>query len=135
MDQSGSATASTSPLPKRQQRSIKQKRDIVEETLARGASVARVARVHGVNANQVFAWRRLYRQGRLGSVRQAAVPLLPVAVSDAAGPVIEAPPACHEPGLGASSAVIELELSKGHLRIEGSADPAIVRVLLECLLG
>jgi transposase len=31
-----------------------------------GASVARVAQQHGVNANQVFYWRNLYRQGRLG---------------------------------------------------------------------
>ena len=39
--------------PVRQRRSIAEKRRIVEETLAPGASVARVARAHGVNANQV----------------------------------------------------------------------------------
>jgi len=38
-------------LPKKQRRSIAEKRRIVEETLAAGASVARVARAHGVNAN------------------------------------------------------------------------------------
>ena len=38
---------------------------IVEQTLKPGASVALVARVHGVNANQVFSWRRQYRQGLL----------------------------------------------------------------------
>jgi transposase len=43
----------------RQRRSIAEKRRIVEETLAPSASVARVARAHGVNANQVFGWRRL----------------------------------------------------------------------------
>jgi transposase-like protein len=52
--------------PVRQRRSIAEKRRIVEETLAPGASVARVARAHGVNANQVFGWRRLYQGGRLG---------------------------------------------------------------------
>jgi transposase-like protein len=31
---------------------------IVEQTLAPGASVVRVPREHGVNANQVLAWRR-----------------------------------------------------------------------------
>ena len=51
----------------RQRRSIAEKRRIVEETLAEGASVARIARAHGVNANQVFGWRRLYLSGRLGS--------------------------------------------------------------------
>jgi transposase len=50
---------------KRQRRSIAEKRLIVEGTLAEGASVARVARAHGVNANQVFYWCKLYRSGRL----------------------------------------------------------------------
>ncbi len=59
-----SKEASVAPL--RQRRSIAEKRRIVEETLAKGASVARVARAHGINANQVFSWRRLYLAGRLG---------------------------------------------------------------------
>jgi len=52
---------------KRRQRSQELKRQLVEESLAPRASVARVARAHGVKANQVFAWRRQYRQGPLGS--------------------------------------------------------------------
>ena len=40
------------------------KRSVVEESLRPGAaSVARIARHHGVNANQVFKWRRAYRDG------------------------------------------------------------------------
>ena len=54
----------------RQRRSIAEKRRIVEETLAPGASVARVARAHGVNANQVFGWRRLYLAG-LGEAQRS----------------------------------------------------------------
>jgi len=42
------------------------KRALVALSLEPGASVARIAREHGVNANQVFSWRRLYQQGRLG---------------------------------------------------------------------
>jgi transposase len=42
---------------------------IVEETLEAGSSVARVALKHGVNANQVFKWRRLHEAGRLGTQR------------------------------------------------------------------
>src|SRR3981081_2985407 len=41
----------------RRRRSIEEKRRISEETLEAGASVARVARRHAVNANQVFYWR------------------------------------------------------------------------------
>lgn len=51
--------------PRRVFRSRALKRQIVEETLQPGASVSRVARRYGVNANQVFSWRRLYQQGGL----------------------------------------------------------------------
>jgi transposase len=46
----------------RRRRSIEEKRRIVEETMRPGASVARVARRHDVNANQVFYWRKKYRE-------------------------------------------------------------------------
>jgi transposase len=49
----------------RQKHSIDEKRRIVEESHVKGVSVATVARRHEVNANQVFAWRRLYRRGLL----------------------------------------------------------------------
>src|SRR5689334_23896415 len=39
------------------------KREIVAATLLPGSSVSRVARRYDVNANQVFAWRRHYRDG------------------------------------------------------------------------
>ena len=129
---------------KRQQRSVEQKREIVEETLAPGASVARVARAHEVNANQVFAWRRLYRKGRLGNARQRPIRLLPVTVTDVgnrevivateASGTVSPPPVCRETAISASPGVIDLELSKAHLRIEGRADPDVLCVLMECLL-
>ncbi|PYU23478.1 MAG: hypothetical protein DMG32_16065 [Acidobacteria bacterium] len=56
------------------------KRRIVEETLHPGASVARVARAHGVNANQLFGGRRLYQQGRLERKTEERPGLLPVRV-------------------------------------------------------
>src|SRR5438270_12066627 len=46
-------------------RSKQERREIVEETLKPGASVSQVARAHDVNTNQVFHWRRQYREGRL----------------------------------------------------------------------
>lgn len=42
---------------------VEQKRRIVEATYAPGASIAQVAREHGVNANQLHSWRRLYHLG------------------------------------------------------------------------
>src|ERR1700694_6268229 len=61
---------------KRRYRALEEKRRIVEETLVEGASVALVARAHGVNANLVFNWRRQYQAGRLG--RRGEAKLLPV---------------------------------------------------------
>ena len=48
------------------------------------ASVARVARAHGINANQGFGWRRLYLAGRLGE-QKLGVKLLPLRVSARVG--------------------------------------------------
>ena len=117
--------------PQRQRRSIAEKRRIVEETLATGASVARVARGHGINANQVFGWRRLYLAGSLGE-RKAAMKLLPVRVSES----LPAPRPVERRSADFAKAqpgTIYIELRQAQVRIEGSADPALLRVLLECL--
>ena len=66
---------------RRQRFSLEQKRQMVEATLMPGASVARVAREHGVNANQVFAWRKAYKEGLLEERRGSGVKLLPVRVA------------------------------------------------------
>lgn len=117
--------------PRRQMRSIAEKRRIVEETLAPGASVARVARAHGINANQVFGWRRLYLAGRLGE-QKPGIKLLPVRVSEnqSVPAVVE-----HEvaESLPPRPGTIHIELRHAQMRIEGNADPTLVRVVLECL--
>src|SRR5512133_3962815 len=113
--------------PSRRRHSIAEKRRIVEATLVAKASVARVAREHGVNANLVFGWRRHYQRGLLGGNIPAAA-LVPVKVAE--------PPATPEPTLPATpSGSIQLRLPKGQLRIDGTVDPASLRVVLECLLG
>src|SRR6266542_93962 len=43
----------TGATGKRQYRTVQEKLQIVEETLAEGASVAWIARAHGINANQL----------------------------------------------------------------------------------
>jgi transposase len=80
MDTSEQTTLEIIKQTKRRRRSLEEKRRIVEETLESGASVARVARRHAVNANQVFFRRKKYREGRLGKGRSSN--LLPVTVSD-----------------------------------------------------
>src|ERR1700678_1931518 len=111
---------------------LAEKRRIVEETLAPGASVARVARAHGVNANQVFGWRRLYVAGRLGGCKPA-MKLLPVRVSESLPAPVPERGSADFPK--AQLGTIQIELRQAQVGIEGSADPALVRVLLECLRG
>src|SRR5581483_739326 len=66
---------------KRRHRSKQERRRIAEESLQPGISVAVLARRHGVNANQVFQWRKLLREGRLDE-KPAVAQLMPVRVSD-----------------------------------------------------
>jgi transposase len=56
------------------------KRKIVEQTFEPGASVAIVARRYELNANVVFAWRRLYRAGEFGKPIEGGAELIPVKV-------------------------------------------------------
>ena len=125
-------TSKSEPLgaAPRQRRSIAEKRRIVEETLVEGASVARVARGHGINANQVFGWRRLYVAGRLGECKPA-MKLLAVRVSESLPVPLAEQGSADFPK--AQSSTIYIELREAQVRIEGSADPVLVRVLLECL--
>ena len=111
---------------KKRRRTIKERRDIVEETLVPGASVARVARKHDVNANQVFYWRKLFREGRLGISSNPQ--LLPVRVeAERTAEAVKRVVPTLAPG------TMEIAFSKGTLRIAGCVDVTALRVVLESL--
>jgi transposase len=131
VDTSGRAVAPREPTRRRW--AVEEKRRIVEQTLATGGSVARVARAHGVNANQVFQWRRQYRRGLLGPGNTEAVSLLPVCVTDASAR--EAVQSSGEQRRRTALGMIQVELPKGQVRITGSIDTESLRVVLEYLLG
>lgn len=129
-----SERAAVKRVPQRRRHSLEEKRRVVEETLEAGASVARVARAHGVNANQVFAWRRLYRQGLLEHTDGKTAGLLPVRVVETPA-VRETARSRSEPTQRTPSGMIQVELPKGHLRIGGRVDVEALRMVLEKLLG
>lgn len=110
----------------RRRRSIEEERRIVEETMRPGASVARVARRHDVNANQVFYWRKKYREGRLGETSSGK--LLPVTLAD---------DSLRKSGRAgyAPAGSMEIKLAKGTLRIAGDIDVVVLRTAIECLVG
>lgn len=101
------------------------KRAVVEQSLQSNVSVSRLAREHGINANQIFAWRKAYHEGRLG------VPaFLPVAVAgpEEAAAVIET---------GASRSVagrLVLERRDARLVIEGEPSAQVLAQVLAALL-
>ena len=105
---------------KRRYRSKRERREVVEETLQPGASVAVIARRHGVNANQVFHWRKLYREGRF-DVEPAAAQLVPVRIAE----VVSAA----QPPAKLCAGVIVVELGRARIRIEGSVDAESLRLV------
>ena len=119
-------------------RGVEEKRRIVEETLKAGVSVSSVARAHGINANQVFQWRKLYRDGLLdGSACGNEMRLLPIAVSSEAQQDAGclAARSLEEPRLDRSSpGSIELTFDWGRLRVAGAVDRETLRTVLGCLL-
>ena len=95
------------------------KRSVVEETLRPGASVALIARKHGINANQVFHWRKLHREGQLGDGSSAMLPV-----------TIEQDATTDRSNSAQASGSILIESGRLRLRIEGRPDAETLRVVL-----
>ena len=122
----------------RQKHTIEEKRRIVEETHVRGVSVATVARRHEINANQVFAWRQLYRRGLLEvTTAQSAPAMLPVKVTTptllpterSASQVVR-----KEAPRRAAADSIEIELGNGRcIRVHGRVDIKTLSRIIDAL--
>jgi transposase len=116
---------------KRVHRTAQEKRRIVEATLVPGASIARVARENGVNANQVFQWRYEHRKGVGWAASESRTELLPVMVTADLDSVM-VPEAI--PVVG-SLGSIHIEFpGRALVSVESGVDPALVRAVLGSLL-
>jgi transposase len=117
----------------RRWRSVAEKRRIVGLTLEPGASVALVARANGVNANQVFKWRRALERGELAEPAAASTALLPVTLSASSETAI-APREAGAQEHPAAGGAIHIEFpGRAMISVECGADPALLRSILESL--
>lgn len=124
---SNSSGAKRRRVRKRRQYSEAFKRQLVEQTLTGSESVSVVARRHDVNANQLFNWRKQYRQGLLtqGGGREQ---LIPVSIS---APSVSG--AAAEPTMTSPSR-LEIRLNGGHqVVVSGSVCKEVLEVTLKTL--
>jgi transposase len=91
---------------RRQRYSAELKAQIMAECEAPGASVARVAMAHGINANVVHRWRQLAREGGARRARPSMTPAAAPATSFVPVVVSDAPP-------GTKASDIHIELRRG----------------------
>jgi transposase len=118
---------------------VEEKRRIMELTLVPGASVAGVAQAEGVNANQVFLWRRAYQNCEM--LPADSTTLLPVMIEaeDTAGAdITSVPDVVHGvpeqlfPGSPSNAIHIEFP-GRAAISVERGADHALLRTILESL--
>jgi transposase len=117
----------------RRWRTVSEKRRIAELTLEPGASVALVARAHGVNANQVFKWRRALKQGELSESAVGSTSLLPVVVASPSE-AFSATGEVEAEERSATTGSIHIEFpGRAMISVERGADPSLLRSILESL--
>lgn len=122
--EAGEPAGGVEAVVRRRHRSKQERRRIAEESLQSGVSVAVLARRYDVNANQVFHWRKLLREGRLEE-KPAPAQLIPVKVTEVVEQQFQT--------VRGHSGSIQVELGRMRIRIEGAADPASLRAVLEHL--
>jgi transposase len=102
------------------------KREIVAASLAPGASVSIVARQYDVNANQVFSWRKRYREDACAPPNSTVPQLVPVVITAEQDAVAAQPPVVTEK--------IEIDVSgKYRIRVACGFDGQALRRVLDVL--
>ncbi|WP_170285874.1 IS66-like element accessory protein TnpA [Propionivibrio limicola] len=100
------------------------KRSVVEASRQPGASIAGVARAHGLHTNLLQKWRRQYSGGRALAIPHAPA-LLPVTVV--------ADLATRGAGEAPSSGQIDIELGRVRVSLSGRVDLDVLHTVLVTL--
>lgn len=114
--------------PTRRRFSEEFKQQIVMQSMEPGASLSALALANGLNSNQVFKWRRDYREQQ-GNGR-AGAGLLPVVVMAHAG---ESSPGLESPCASSHAGYIDITLKHGRIRVHGVVDTGALHLLVQCL--
>ena len=102
------------------------KREIVAASFEPGSSVSMVARDYDVNANQVFSWRKRFRDAPRAPAVLSAPQLIPVTVTAEPASVAAEPPTV--------AAAIEIDLAgKYRVRVSSGVDAQALRRVLDVL--
>jgi transposase len=118
------------PEPRRRRRTIKERREIAEASLKPGTTVREVAEAYEVRPSQIGKWRRLYRNGQLGNAPAPAMMAVHIAED------VEPKKRSRGSDVQRNQAgAIHIEFARARVSIEGRADAALVRAVLECLAG
>ena len=91
---------------------LEEKRRIVSESHGGRREVSATARRHGLSGSQLFTWRRLAREGRLGDEVAALVPV------EIAAPAADSPATIEERGHDATAAFSRASKNTGLIVIE-----------------
>ena len=129
--------------PERRRRwSEEEKLHLIAEACRPGSSVSQVARQRGINASQLFAWRRrALAEGLISDHRSerrtvAALTFTPVVVADkpATAAATEEPRPARRRKVSRGRITIEIELKGGdRVRVEGSTDAVLVARIVSAL--
>ena len=102
------------------------KQEIVAASFAPGSSVAVVARHYDVNANQVFGWRKRYRDASRAPAVLSAPQLIPVVVTAEPDAVVTQP--------STAAAAIEIDLAgKYRVRVGSGVEAEALRRVVDVL--
>ena len=118
--------------PERRRRwSVEEKLRILAQSVAPGASVMPVCRMHGISSGQLYTWRRQFRTGELTGFAPVTVA---APVGQLAAPAASADPASPPEGDRPAGGLIEVDLPSGvKLRLTGAVDEAVLRRVLSAL--
>ena len=115
------------PGRKYQHHPIEFKREVVEASFASGVSMAALAREHGINANQLWSWRKLYKEGRLEVLATSRMSQPALLAVDVISETSRAPAQAQGGGR------MEIRIGQASLNVTGAVDPLMLKTAIAAL--